>query len=125
MKKFKHGFTLLEIMISIGIFGIVAIVCLTNYLISLKNIKVANDKVKILILAQQKIEELKMKKEVKEELGNFEETFFNFIWKVELSDTVIFDTYENIEMKPYKLIIESPNESYTLILPFLKKISEK
>jgi prepilin-type N-terminal cleavage/methylation domain-containing protein len=125
MKRFKNGFTLLEIMIAIGIFGIVSIACLTNYLISLKNIKITNDKIKILILAEQKIEELKTKKEINEESGNFEEPYSDYVWKIELSDLAISDTYENIEIKPYKLIIENQNESYSLILPFLKNLNEK
>jgi prepilin-type N-terminal cleavage/methylation domain-containing protein len=124
MKKFKYGFTLLEIMIAIGIFGIVSIACLTNHLISLKNIKIANDKIKILILAEQKIEELKIKKEIKEGSGNFEQPYSDYIWNIELSDIIIFDTYENIELKPYKLVIESQNESYSLILPFLKSLKK-
>jgi prepilin-type N-terminal cleavage/methylation domain-containing protein len=126
-KKFKYGFTFLEIMIGIGIFGIVASACLTNYLLSIKNIKIANDKIEILILAQQKIEELKIRKvESKEERGNFSEPYSNYIWRIELSDIVISDTYENIEMKPYKLIIEGPNnESYSTILPILKDLNEK
>jgi len=125
MKKYSSGFTLFEIMMGIGILGIVFITCLTNYLLSLKNIKIANDKIVILILAQQKIEELKVKKEeIKEEMGNFSPFYSDYIWKIELSDMIISDTYENVEFKPYKLIIESSNESYSLILPLLKSLKE-
>lgn len=124
MKTFKKGFTLFEIMIAVGIFGIVAITCLGNYLISLKNIKIVNDKIKILILSEQKIEELKIKnEEIKEETGEFPNCP-DYIWRVELSDIVIRDTEEDIYIKPYKLIIEGPYDSHSVILPFLKEFKE-
>ncbi|MCM8803935.1 MAG: type II secretion system GspH family protein [Candidatus Omnitrophica bacterium] len=121
MKKFKKGFTLLEVMIAIGIFGIVAIACLGNYLISLKNIKIVNDKIKILILSEQKIEELKIKNgEIKEKIGNFSD-YPDYTWEIQVSDIVIYDTEEDLYLKPYKLIIEGPYNLYSTILPFLLK----
>ncbi len=119
MKTFKSGFTFLEIMISIGIFGIVAVACLTGYLTSLKSIKSVNDKILALILSEQKIEELKMNNgEINEEEGIFPESEFK--WRIELSDITLYDTIEEIEFIPYRLVIEGPSESYNFILPFLK-----
>ncbi|HOK56952.1 MAG TPA: prepilin-type N-terminal cleavage/methylation domain-containing protein [bacterium] len=121
MKTFKKGFTFLEIMIAVGIFGIVSIVCITNYLICLKEIKIVNDKIKMVILAEQKIEELKLKnEEIKEEEGNFNDPDSDYIWEIKLSDIVIYDTEENIELIPYKLTIKSQHDYYSLIIPFLK-----
>lgn len=121
MKTYKNGFTFLEIMIAVGIFGIVAIVCLSNYLMCLKEIKIINDKIKMIILAEQKIEEIKLKnEEIKEEEGNFDDPYSDYIWKIELSDIIISDTEEDIELIPYKLTIENQSDYYSLIIPFLK-----
>jgi prepilin-type N-terminal cleavage/methylation domain-containing protein len=121
LKTFKKGFTFLEIMIAVGIFGIVATVCLTSYLICLKNIKIVNDKIKMIILAEQKLEELKMKnEEIKEEEGNFNEPDSEYMWKIELTDIVISDTENDIELIPYKLTVRNQTDSYSLIIPFLK-----
>lgn len=121
MKTYKNGFTFLEIMIAVGIFGIVAIVCLSNYLMCLKEIKIINDKIKMIILAEQKIEEIKLKnEEIKEEEGNFDDPYSDYIWKIELSDIIISDTEEDIELIPYKLTVENQSDYYSLIIPFLK-----
>lgn len=121
MKTYKNGFTFLEIMIAVGIFGIVAIVCLSNYLMCLKEIKIINDKIKMIILAEQKIEEIKLKnEEIKEEEGNFDDPYSDYMWKIELSDIIISDTEEDIELIPYKLTVENQSDYYSLIIPFLK-----
>ncbi|MFN4226952.1 MAG: prepilin-type N-terminal cleavage/methylation domain-containing protein [Candidatus Ratteibacteria bacterium] len=121
MKTYKNGFTFLEIMIAVGIFGIVAIVCLTNYLICLKEIKIINDKIKIIFLAERKIEEIKIDgKEIKEEKGNFEGLNSDYTWEIKISDITIKDTEADIELIPYKLVVESRNEYYSVFLPFLK-----
>ncbi|MGC8976964.1 MAG: type IV pilus modification PilV family protein [Candidatus Ratteibacteria bacterium] len=125
-KNFKKGFIFLELMVAIGIFGIVAIACIGNYLVLLKNIKSANDRIRVLILFQQKIEELKIKnEEVKETTGNFSENYPDYTWKIELSDNVIYDSVEDIYLKPFVLFVESPGESNSTIIPFLKEFSEK
>ncbi|MCM8818258.1 MAG: type II secretion system GspH family protein [Candidatus Omnitrophica bacterium] len=115
----KNGFTFLEIMIAIGLFGIVVITCLSNYLTCIKNIKVINDKIYALILTNQKIQEMKINhEEIKEDTGVFSNS--DFIWTIELSENIIYDTITNIEFIPYKLTIEGPYISYVSILPFLK-----
>ncbi|MCM8784847.1 MAG: type II secretion system GspH family protein [Candidatus Omnitrophica bacterium] len=121
MKIYKNGFTFLEIMVAIGIFGIVATVCLTNFLMCLKEIKIINDKVKIILLAEKKIEEIKLKgEEIKEGRGNFDEPDSEYIWEIKISDITIKDTEQDIEMIPYKLIIEWKDEYYSTFIPFLK-----
>ncbi len=125
MKIYKKGFTFLEIMVAIGIFGIVAVVCLTNYLICLKEIKIINDKIKLILLSEKKIEEIRLKgREIKQEKGTFDEPDNDFIWEIKISDITIKDTEQNIELIPYKLIIEGPNEYYSTFIPFLKFIEK-
>jgi len=119
LKIFKRGFTFLEIMTAIGIFGIVAVACLTNYLTCVKNIKVVNDKIQFLTLSEQKIQELKLsKEEIQETTGYFPDS--EFTWCIELSDEILYDTVEEIEFIPYKLIIEGHSDTYSSLLPFLK-----
>lgn len=120
MKIYKTGFTFLEIMIAIGLFGIVSIVCLSSYLICIKNLKVINDKMYALILTEQKIQEMKInKEEIEGKTGVFSD--FNFTWKIELAEETFYDTIIGMEFRPYKLTIESPYVSQTSILPFLKQ----
>lgn len=108
-------------MIAVSFFGIVSIVCFSNYLLAIKNIKIINDKIDALILAQQKIEELKMNnEEIKEGSGNFSDENSDFTWEIKISDNVIYESEENFEIYPYELIIKGPSESYSTILPFLK-----
>lgn len=122
MKKFiKNGFTFLEIMIAIGIFGIVSIVCLENYFLSLKKIKIVNDEVKFLILKEMKVEQLKIEnEEIEETKGVFDPPYSEYEWEIGISDVVISDTEEEINMRPYKLTIYGPEGEYSFLLPYLK-----
>lgn len=120
---YKSGLTLLEILVALSIFGIVSIVCLSNYLLCLKNIKIINDKIKILLLTQNKIEEIKIKGNIDETTGFLRhKDDEKFEWKIELSDTIIMDTEENIKFQPYKLTVKCDREEVSIILPFFKII---
>ncbi|MCM8772141.1 MAG: type II secretion system GspH family protein [Candidatus Omnitrophica bacterium] len=124
MKAFKKGFTFLEIMIAIGLFGIVAITCFSSFLTCLKNIKIVNDRIFFLIFSESKIQELKLEnKEIEEMNGIYSDT--NFKWEIELSDIILYDTIEEIEFIPYRLTITGPTDSYQTLLPFLKVEKKK
>ena len=128
MKKntsFKRGFTFLEVMIAIAIFGIVGIVCIQTYLMVIKQIKSVSDMEKVIIVANSKIEELKTEEEIEEKSGIFPEPFENYEWELKLSDKTIQDTEIGIVFTPFTLEIKWNGNSYSVISPFVKSEKEE
>lgn len=128
MKKntsFKRGFTFLEVMIAIAIFGIVGIVCIQTYLMVIKQVKSVSDMEKVIIVANSKIEELKTEEEIEEKSGIFPEPFENYEWELKLSDKTIQDTEIGIVFTPFTLEIKWNGNSYSVISPFVKSEKEE
>ena len=128
MKKntsFKRGFTFLEVMIAIAIFGIVGIVCIQTYLMVIKQVKSVSDMEKVIIVANSKIEELKTEEEIEEKSGIFPEPFENYEWELKLSDKTIQETEIGIVFTPFTLEIKWNGNSYSVISPFVKSEKEK
>ena len=128
MKKntsFKRGFTFLEVMMAIAIFGIVGIVCIQTYLMVIKQVKSVSDMEKLIIIANSKIEELKTEEEIEEKSGIFPEPFENYEWELKLSDKTIPDTEIGIVFTPFILEIKWNGNSYSVISPFVKSEKEE
>jgi len=123
--SFKRGFTFLEIMMAIAIFGIVGIVCIQTYLMVIKQIKSVSDMEKLIIIANSKIEELKTEEEIEEKSGIFPEPFENYEWELKLSDRTIPDTEIGIVFTPFILEIKWNGNSYSVISPFVKSEKEE
>ncbi|MCK9266793.1 prepilin-type N-terminal cleavage/methylation domain-containing protein [bacterium] len=117
----QAGFTLLEIMISVTIFGIVSIVCLNSYILSAKHISLLNENQNKNLLARWKIEELRIEaQEIEDDKGIFPQPFENYEWEISLSDLVITDTEYEVEYIPYKLKILNGKNDFEVIMPFIK-----
>ncbi|MCD6407694.1 type II secretion system protein [bacterium] len=123
--RFKRGFTFLEVMIAIAIFGIVGIVCIQTYLMVIKQVKSVSDMEKVIIVANSKIEELKTEEEIEEKSGIFPEPFENYEWELKLSNKTIQDTEIGIVFTPFTLEIKWNGNSYSVISPFVKSEKEK
>ena len=123
--RFKRGFTFLEVMIAIAIFGIVGIVCIQTYLMVIKQVKSVSDMEKVIIVANSKIEELKTEEEIEEKSGIFPEPFENYEWELKLSNKTIQDTEIGIVFTPFTLEIKWNGNSYSVISPFVKSEKEE
>lgn len=121
----KNGFTLLECMIAIGIFGIISVVCLQMYIMEIKKIQILNQKQIIYQLAQSKTEQILIEKDnVEETEGDFEPPFDDYKWSVELSNITIEDTEIDIRIHPYEMKIEDGYNSFSYFLPMAKEENE-
>jgi len=118
----KNGFTLLECIIAIGIFGIIAVVCFEMYFMEIKKVKILNEKQIFLQLAQSKTEQFLIENEkIEEKSGEFEMSFSEYTWEIKLSDITYLDTENDIEITPYILIVKNKNDSISYFLPFAKE----
>jgi len=121
----KKGFTLLECMIAIGIFGIISVVCLQMYIMEIKKVKIMNEKQIFLQLAQSKIEQLLIEnKKIEEGEGEFESPFADYRWEITLSDTTFNDTEEDIEITPFVLKVHYNDETFPYFIPEAKEEGE-
>jgi len=121
----KNGFTLLECIIAIGIFGIIAVVCFEMYFMEIKKVKILNEKQIFLQLAQSKTEQFLIENEkIEEKSGEFEMSFSEYTWEIKLSDITYLDTENDIEITPYILIVKNKNDSILYFLPFAKEKEE-
>ncbi len=121
----KNGFTLLECIIAIGIFGIIAVVCFEMYFMEIKKVKILNEKQIFLQLAQSKTEQFLIENEkIEEKSGEFEMSFSEYTWEIKLSDITYLDTENDIEITPYILIVKNKNDSISYFLPFAKEKEE-
>jgi len=121
----KNGFTLLECIIAIGIFGIIAVVCFEMYFMEIKKVKILSEKQVLLQLAQSKAEQLLIEnEEIKEENGEFESPFSDYTWEIKLSDISYSDTENDFEITPYILIVKYQNNFISYFIPFAKEKKE-
>ena len=117
----KKGFTLLECMIAIGIFGIISVVCLQMYIMEIKKVKIMNEKQIFLQLAQSKIEQLLIEnKKIEEGEGEFESPFSDYKWEITLSDITFNDTEEDIEITPFVLKVHHNDNTFSYYIPVAK-----
>jgi len=122
----KKGFTLLECMIAIGIFGIISVVCLQMYIMEIKKVKIMNDKQIFLQLAQSKIEQLLIENEkIEEQEDSFESPFTDYRWEIALSDITFYDTETGREVTPFILKVSNNNNSFSYYIPVAKENAEK
>ena len=122
----KGGFTLLEVLISIGIFGIAGLICLENYLINMKNAGILQETQTAVLLAENKVEEFKLKPEenISEENGVFSAPYENYKWEISFTDLVISET-EQIECKIGFLNVIWQDGTIKFIVPILKKMNSE
>jgi len=119
----KKGFTLLEAMISIALLGIAGAICLENYLINIRNLKIKRDTEIAIILAKKKIEELKLNQE--EKSGNFPPPYEEYKWEVSFNDLLKSETEkEKSEWKVGVLKINFKNEELKFIIPLVEENEE-
>jgi len=91
MKK-KTGFTLLEAMVAVGIFAILGIVCLENYLLNTSIAQKLIDDQTCLVLARQKEFEYLQNPDNISETGDFGDIDPEAKYQIETSDVSISET---------------------------------
>jgi len=121
----KKGFTFLEVMISIVMFGIGAIVCLDNYLINIRNSKVIKETQLAILLAERKVEEFKLNpEESKEGKGIFPAPYDNYQWELSFTEKVLGET-EKLECELAYLEIFWEDGNIKMLVPVVKSNNEK
>ncbi len=108
----KKGFTLLEAMVAVGIFAILGIVCLENYLINTSIAQKIIDEQRCMILAGQKEFEYLKDPENMPESGDFGQTDPQARYTLEtgeitLSETVTVDSEITLNFIVKRLIVEN------------------
>lgn len=95
----KKGFTLLEAMISVGIFAIAGLICLQNFLLNLRNLKVVQETQTAVLLSQKKLAEMSLEPEsVEAGEGSFAEPYETFRWQISFVEATEVDSEENREI---------------------------
>jgi len=122
--KRKIGFTLLEAMVAVGIFAILGIVCLENYLLNAGIAQKIIDDQTCLILARQKEFEYLQNPENISETGDFGDIDPEAKYQIETSDisvseTVTVDSEITINFTVVRMIVKK--RSSMVSYPFLIK----
>ncbi len=116
----KKGFTLLEVMISLAILGIAGVVCLENYLINTRNLKIVNETEIALLLAESKIEEFKLNS--LEKSGNFSSPYEDYSWEVSFSEISQVETEkERLKLKVGTLKIYWKTGQLKFLIPIIEE----
>lgn len=123
---YSYGFTLLEVMIALSIFAIVAVVSLRVCLLSTGHIQTVNERKNLILLADAKAEEYKagILDIEAESSGMFQFPFENYEWEATLTDITIADTEYGITFTPYRITVRKDGSEYSIITG-LFKISEE
>lgn len=121
MRGNSKGLTLLEVMVSLGLFAIGALVCLENYLLNIRNARVVNERQTAVLLAERQVEELSLKPEEKQAgSGSFPEPYGSYTWQLSFSDAYVSET-EKLAYRVGMLSLESPEGKLEFLVPLLEQ----
>jgi type II secretory pathway pseudopilin PulG len=122
------GFTILETMIAVGMFAVLGIVCLENYLLNISISQKIIDQQSCMTLARQKEFEYLQDPDNIPESGDFGNVDPDAHYKIEtsditLSETVTIDSEITFNFTVVRIIVEK--HGYQVSYPFVIKSSEE
>ncbi|MCX7705931.1 MAG: type II secretion system GspH family protein [bacterium] len=130
MNQTGKGFTLLEAMVAVGIFAILGIVCLENYLINTSIAQRLIDEQTCLILAGKKEFEYLQNPENVPETGDFGETDPQAKYAIEtdditLSETVTIDSEITFNFIVKRIVVQRRGSKISYPILITKSEAEK
>ncbi len=104
----KKGFTLLELVVAVGILSIALVVIIRGYVVTLRGMEHASGRMTAFMLAENLLAEYELEGDFSpgEESGRFEEEFEGFLWEMSVAPLSyggeVFDGVLRVEFSVYR-----------------------